>query len=125
MKIAKDYKEPYTEAMRYGTELHAVAEDFISDDTPIPDRFAFLRGPLEALKHKQGNKFTEMRMGLTAELEPCTVKDKNVWWRGIADLVIVDGTKAWVVDYKTGRNAEDADKGLLELMAMATFKHLP
>ena len=26
MKIAKDYKEPYTEAMRYGTELHAVAE---------------------------------------------------------------------------------------------------
>ena len=125
MKIAKDYKEPYTEAMRYGTELHAVAEDFIRDGTPIPDRFAFLRGPLEALRRRQGNKFTEMRMGLTAELEPCTFKDKNVWWRGIADLVIVDGTKAWVVDYKTGRNAEYADKGQLELMAMATFKHFP
>ena len=39
MKIAKDYKEPHTEAMRYGTELHAVAEDFISDGTPIPDKF--------------------------------------------------------------------------------------
>ena len=34
MKIAKDYKEPHTEAMRYGTELHAVAEDFIRDGTP-------------------------------------------------------------------------------------------
>ena len=32
-------------------------------------------------------------MGLTAELEPCTFKDKNVWWRGIADLVIVDEQK--------------------------------
>ena len=114
-----------TEAMRYGTELHAVAEDFISDGTPIPDKFAFLRGPLEALERKQGDKFTEMRMGLTAELEPCTFKDKNVWWRGIADLVIVDDTKAWVVDYKTGRSAEYADKGQLELMAMATFKHFP
>ena len=45
MKIAKDYKEPHTEAMRYGTELHAVAEDFIRDGTPIPDKFAFLNGP--------------------------------------------------------------------------------
>ena len=50
MKIAKDYKEPYTEAMRYGTELHAVAEDFIRDGTPIPNKFAFLKSPLEALE---------------------------------------------------------------------------
>ena len=125
MKIAKDYKEQYTEAMRYGTEVHGVAEDFIRDDTPIPEKFAFLKGPLEALKRRQGKKFTEMRMGLTAELETCGFQDKDVWWRGIADLVIVDGTKAWVVDYKTGRNAEYADKGQLELMAMATFKYFP
>ena len=111
--------------MRYGTELHGVAEDFISDGIPVPDKFAFLKGPLEALGRKQGNKFTEMRMGLTAELEACGFRDKNVWWRGIADLVIVDDTKAWVVDYKTGRNAQYADKGQLELMAMATFKHFP
>lgn len=125
MKIAKDYKEPHTEAMRYGTELHGVAEDFIRDGTPIPNKFAFLNGPLEALRRRQGNKFTEMRMGLTADLEPCDFKSDAVWWRGIADLIIIHEGKAWVIDYKTGRSAEYADKGQLELMAMATFKYFP
>ena len=51
----------------------------------------------------------------------------NVWWRGIADLVILDADNhiAWVVDYKTGKSARYADKGQLELMALATFKHFP
>jgi len=125
MKISKDYQESETEAMRYGTEVHAVAERFIRDGEEIPKKYAYLYGPLEALRRRQGNKFTEMKMGLTAELEPCEFMAKDVWWRGIADLVIIDGNKAWVIDYKTGRSAKYADKGQLELMAMATFKYFP
>jgi len=50
-----------------------------------------------------------------------------VWFRGIADLVILDEENelAWVIDYKTGKNARYADKGQLELMALAAFKHFP
>ena len=49
------------------------------------------------------------------------------WFRGIADLLILnnDKTLAWVIDYKTGKSAKYADKGQLELMALATFKHYP
>ena len=66
-------------------------------------------------------------MGLTESLEPCGFYADNVWWRGIADLVILDADNhiAWVVDYKTGKSARYADKGQLELMALATFKHFP
>jgi hypothetical protein len=66
-------------------------------------------------------------MGLTENLEPCDFFADDVWWRGIADLVIVndEDDSAWVIDYKTGRNARYADKGQLELMAMAMFKHFP
>ena len=64
-------------------------------------------------------------MGLDDNLDPCGFRDKNVWWRGIADLIIIKDKKAWVVDYKTSKSAEYADKGQLELMAMATFKHFP
>jgi hypothetical protein len=66
-------------------------------------------------------------MGLTADLEPCGFFDKNVWWRGVVDLAILDreaGT-AKVIDYKTGKSAKYADKGQLELMALAMFKHFP
>lgn len=63
-------------------------------------------------------------MGLTENLEPCDFFSDEVWWRGIADLVIIDEEEdlAWVIDYKTGKSARYADKGQLELMALAIFK---
>ena len=125
MKIAKDYTESETEAMRYGTEAHLVAEEFIRDGKPVPAKFAYMKDVLEALNRRRGNKITEIKMGLTQELEPCAFKSKDVWWRGIADLVITDGSTAWIVDYKTGKSAKYADKGQLELMALATFKYFP
>ena len=66
-------------------------------------------------------------MGLTADLEPCGFFDDDCWYRGIADLVIVDRENklAWVIDYKTGKNTRYADKGQLELMALCVFKHFP
>ena len=64
-------------------------------------------------------------MGLTEDLEACDMDDPKVWWRGIADLSIIDGTKAKVLDYKAGKSAKYADTDQLELMALATFKHFP
>jgi ATP-dependent exoDNAse (exonuclease V) beta subunit len=43
-------------------------------------------------------------MALTYSKEPCDFHDENRWVRGIADLVIIDGADAFVVDYKTGSN---------------------
>ena len=82
---------------------------------------------LDSLTAKKGEKLCEFKMGLTESLEPCGFYADNVWWRGIADLVILDADNhiAWVVDYKTGKSARYADKGQLELMALATFKHFP
>jgi hypothetical protein len=41
--------------------------------------------------------------------------------------LIVDHVEqlAWVIDYKTGKSAQYADIGQLELMAMAVFRHFP
>ena len=92
MKIVKDYSEPETDAMRYGTEAHLVAEEFIRYGKPVPVKFAYMKDVLEALNRRRGNKITEIKMGLTQELEPCGFMSKDVWWRGIADLVITDGS---------------------------------
>ena len=55
----------------------------------------------------------------------CDFNDSGVWFRGIADLVIIDGTKGWVVDYKTGKSAKYADTDQLALMAAALFLKYP
>jgi len=127
LKVAKDYQEDQNAAhLLYGTAFHEAAEFYVRDDTPLPSEFMFAKGSLDALKNRPGKKLCEYEMGLTANLEPCGFKDPEVWWRGIADLIILedDGT-ARVVDYKTGKSAKYADKGQLELMALAIFKHFP
>jgi hypothetical protein len=48
-----------------------------------------------------------------------------VWWRGIADLLIINKDKAFIVDYKTGKNTNYADTKQLDLLAGATFLHYP
>ena len=127
LKIAKDYSEPETDAMLYGTEAHLAAEEYVRDSKPLPERFWYMKAAIDSLIAKEGEKLCEYEMGLTENLEPCGFKDENVWYRGIADLVIIneDAQLAWIIDYKTGKSAKYADKGQLELMALAVFKHFP
>lgn len=129
LKVKKDYAENFeTEAILYGNEFHKAAEEYIAGTVEVLDpRFDFAQGVLDKLKTTNGEKLCEYKMGLTANLEPCGFYDRNVWYRGIADLIILDKEKgvAKVIDYKTGKSAKYADKGQLELMALCVFKHFP
>ena len=124
LRIIKDINEPTSEQMRYGSLAHTVAEEYVRDGTPIPPPFAYMQEALDKLKSTEGDIYCEHKMGLTRELEPCGFAAENVWWRGIADFLVVNGSKARVVDYKTGKNAYP-DTKQLELLSLATFKHFP
>lgn len=123
--ILKEFPYEETEAMRYGTEFHKAAEEFIRDAKPVPERFAFAAPALQALADKPGDKHCEMKFGLTRDLKLCDFFDKRVWFRGVVDLAIVDGETCTIVDYKTGKSSRYAEKGQLELMALAIFKWFP
>jgi len=125
MRIARDYVESETEAMLYGTAFHTAAEEYIRDNKPMPPQFNYAVATLDKLRAKPGNKLCEYKLGVTKDLEPCGFTDEGVWFRGIADLIILDDDVAWVVDYKTGKSARYADRGQLELMALVVFKHFP
>lgn len=126
LKVAKDFQEDQNaEHLLYGTRFHKAAELYIRDDKLLPHEFNYAKAPLDRLKAMPGEKLCEYEMGLTENLEPCGFKDSGVWWRGIADLIILRDDLAFVLDYKTGKSAKYADKGQLELMALAVFKHFP
>ena len=127
LKVAKDYSEPQHPSASYGSEFHLAAELYVRDGTELPAKFKYAQETLDALLLKEGDKLCEYEMGLTEDLEPCGFKDEDVWYRGIADLVILNKEKnlAWVIDYKTSKSARYADKGQLELMALCIFKHFP
>lgn len=125
IKVKKDVVEPYQEHLHFGTKVHSAAEHFIKNGTPIPPQYQEMLAPLTKLRDMDGEKLCEYRMGMTRDLQPCKFSDKNVWWRGIADLIILRGDSAYVVDYKTSKSAKYADTKQLEILSLATFKHFP
>jgi hypothetical protein len=125
LRVVKDIVEPETEHLTYGKMVHEAAEKHIRDGEPVPEKFSFLTPVLDVLKGIPGQKHCEYKMGLTENLEPCGFFDKNVWFRGVADLVIVNDNLAHIVDYKTGKSSQYADTKQLELMALCVFKHFP
>jgi len=130
LRILKDFKDEDSTATIYGTELHTAAEEFIRDGTPIPPKFSFIAPTLEALNRIEGEKHCEIKMGIAkrdGKFVPCEFFAKDVWWRGIADLLIINEEKqtAYLVDYKTSKNAKYADTKQLDLLAGAIFTHYP
>ena len=126
-KILREYPFVETEAIRYGNAFHTAAEEYIRDGTPLPKKFDYALDMLDSLNMKKGEKLCEEKLGVTENLTPCGFYDDEVWYRGIADLLIIneEDELAWVIDYKTGKNARYADKGQLELMALLVFAHFP
>ena len=125
LRVVKDIVEPPQEHLLYGSAVHKAAEEYVRDDTPIPKKYAYIQPFLDPLKALSGEKYCEYEMGLTKDMQPCGFKDKNVWFRGIADLLVINGDKARIVDYKTSKSSRYADKKQLELLSLLTFKHFP
>jgi hypothetical protein len=125
MRVAKDIVEPPQAHLDYGKVVHKAAEDYIGAGTPIPPQYAFIQEHLDPLKDLPGEKYCEYEMGLTKDFKPCAFKAEDAWFRGIADLLIINGDKARIIDYKTGKSSQYADTKQLELLALLVFKHFP
>jgi hypothetical protein len=126
-KVVKDVKEPDTQATLYGKAAHTVAEEFIRDGIAVPEKFDYMNPILHSLAKIEGEKYCELQLGLTKELEATGFADPNVWWRGIADLVVINKEKklAHSLDYKTSKSARYADTKQLDLVAIGIFAMFP
>jgi CRISPR/Cas system-associated exonuclease Cas4 (RecB family) len=128
LRVVKDVKDEGSEATQYGQELHKAAEDYLKDNTPIPPKFAYIQQVVDAIKEIPGEKHCELKLGVKRTdtgYEPCGFFDKDVWWRGIGDVVVVQDDVAFSLDYKTSKIAKYADMKQLDILAAALFTHFP
>lgn len=125
LRVAKDVKEEEGDAIRYGNAMHKAAELYVKSDTPLPSEFKYVKGTLDSLKQIPGAKLCEVKLGVTETRDACGFFAKDVWLRTIADLVILQPTTAYVIDYKTSKSARYADTKQLDLVAGAVFTHYP
>jgi len=63
LRVAKDIKEPETEAILYGKRVHEAAEFYIGKGTPLPPPFEQFKEVLDMLKNIQGRSYANTRWG--------------------------------------------------------------
>lgn len=104
--ILKDLpKEPASEAMAWGIEVHEAMEHRIGKKKPLPETMQRFEPMVAAL---DGYKITpELKLGITSDAHDCDFFAINVWLRGKLDAPIINGTTALILDWKTGKRYED------------------
>jgi hypothetical protein len=101
VRVAKDIVEPPTDATIWGEKVHTAFELRIKDGTPLPagmEQWEVFAAKLEKLP---GEKLCEEQMAVDKNFQPAPWK--AAWSRGIADLLVLNGSEAVVMDYKTGK----------------------
>ncbi len=103
--IDKKYPFVKTPQLEWGDTVHKAMELRIGGGKPLPqtmhqwEKFA---APFYAVKAK-----AEMKLGMTAGGHACDFFAKDVWLRGKADVMVVNGNAALLPDFKTGKVRED------------------
>lgn len=124
VKVAKNFVKRPTEQMLYGNAVHSALEHYVKDGEPLKKNYERYQPMLDALLDINGDRLPEYRMAINTELKPCTWAAEDYWVRGIVDLLIIDGSTAHIVDYKTG-SVKYPDVKQLRLMSLLTYAHYP
>lgn len=120
VKVAKVVVEPQTEQMTHGNRVHKAIENRIGG-TALPADMAHYEPMVSrVIKAAEGGKIVaEQKMALDPQFRPTTFFAKNVWVRAITDATVFKGTKALVIDWKTGNPKPESAQ--LRLTAACTF----
>jgi hypothetical protein len=100
VRILKRFKSQPTEATLYGNLVHEAFEKYLMEDTPLPEHLGKHQSVLDKIKAMPGDRHCELKLGMTKDFKPCGFFEEGVWFRGIPDLLVVNGKTAWVGDWK-------------------------
>lgn len=128
MYVSKSVQDKPTVHTEYGTRVHEKlelygrgtlpAEEFAAD--PEAGKY---KGLLDRVLSAPGEKLFEQQMSIRRDKTPCGWFDKDVWIRGIADVLVLNGDDAIILDWKTGKPKENPTQ--LQLFAALVFEHYP
>ena len=120
MRVIRDFVEKPNEHALWGEQVHTAFEYRMLNGTPLPEGMQQWEPIASKLASIKGEKFCEHKFAIDSSFAP--VPYKEAWSRGIADLFVLDKTKAGVFDYKTGKRKPSAQ---LSLYAGYIFSHYP
>jgi RecB family exonuclease len=125
--VSKRVQDQPNEASAYGDRVHKVLEAYGRGNTPqgieAEQTLAKWGSLVDRIVSRPGDKLFEHQMAVNKELQPVDWFAKDVWIRGIADVLIVNEDTAYVLDYKSGKVKENPTQ--LQLFAAMVMWHFP
>jgi len=123
-RVLKDIVDEGGEASKYGERIHALLEKRLKGADIDQEVAAYepLCASVEKLASK-GELHIEKELVLTENLTPTGWWEPDAWLRSKLDVLVVVGSDAVVMDWKTGKRNPDFFQ--MEIFAAQVFKHYP
>lgn len=121
--VAKDVIEPESDELRRGKELHKHFENRLLHGTPLPLGYGQHEAMLARIVAAPGQIYGEQKLAITSAFEPSAYFGKGAWCRTQIDVAKVNGQRATVFDWKTGKPSDDVTQ--LQVMAAVLMAHMP
>ncbi len=121
--IAKTYADSGGEALTWGNAVHDALAKALKNNTPLPDEMKEYQYWVDRVRRGTRQLQVEQKYAITRQFQKTEYFAKNVWYRGIGDVIRLNDDVALIVDWKTGKVLEDSVQ--LMLMAQCLFSHFP
>jgi predicted RecB family nuclease len=124
-RIVKDVVDEGGEASKYGERIHQYLEYRLANDAVLPQEVAHYEPLCLSVERiaTGGELLIEKELVLTENLTPTGWFDADAWLRSKLDILVINGSLANVMDWKTGKR--NADQFQMQLFAAQVFKHYP
>lgn len=129
LEVAKDIKEPMTDALLWGDQFHKAMAARIDKGTPLPktmQHYDQLPGAMHGHKVSGADVRTELKLAMTQSFQPSEWFDNHTWLRAVVDVLylVPKKARAAAIDWKTGKKIEPEFEQL-GLTASLIFAHHP
>lgn len=121
--VARDVKEEDSEQLKWGNSVHSALAARIAKGTPLPSGMNYEHWCSRILASPSTILLVEQKLAIKKDFTATTWYGDDAWYRGIGDVVKINGRVALIIDWKTGKILEDSVQ--LALMAACVFAHYP
>lgn len=121
LKVKKDVSDDDSAFAGEGKLIHDSLKKRVIDGVALPIELRHLEKMAKKFADTQGEKRGELQLALTETYEPTTWFGKDVWVRAIIDLLVIKGTHALIIDWKTGKKKDEWDQIKLSAAVLSQF----
>lgn len=123
ISVKKDVKDEGNEHTEEGQIQHKAMYERICKGKPLPLNYRYLEATAAKYVGLPGETSGELKFAMARDFSPVSYFDPSVFVRVIVDLLVVRGSRAFVIDWKTGKPKPWSVQ--LDLTAAVLSTHLP